>query len=116
MSADDWFEMNADPKTVARERAKARELRASEWWRRQLAKGICHYCGGKFPPDELTMDHVVPVARGGRSVRGNVVPCCKECNNRKKCMTPVDMILKKLEEEEAARRNESDSDAGLSQF
>lgn len=108
---DDWFDMNADPRHVARERAKARELRSSEWWRRQLAKGICHYCGRPFPPEELTMDHVVPVARGGRSVKGNVVPCCKDCNNRKKYMTPVDMILKKLEAEEAARRNSGQTDS-----
>jgi len=30
------------------------------------------------------MDHVVPVARGGRSARGNVVPACKACNTNKK--------------------------------
>jgi len=30
------------------------------------------------------MDHVVPLARGGRSTKANCVPCCKECNTRKK--------------------------------
>jgi 5-methylcytosine-specific restriction endonuclease McrA len=34
------------------------------------------------------MDHVVPVIRGGKSRKGNIVPCCKECNNRKKHMIP----------------------------
>ncbi len=109
--SDDWFDMNVDPRHVARERAKARELRSSEWWRRQLAKGVCHYCGLSFSPEELTMDHIVPVARGGRSVKGNVVPCCKACNNRKKYMTPVDMILKKLEAEEAAKRNSNQEES-----
>ena len=41
------------------------------------------------------MDHVVPVARGGRSARGNVVPSCKECNNRKKLMTPAEQLMMK---------------------
>ena len=36
------------------------------------------------------MDHVVPVIRGGRSSRSNVVPCCKECNNKKKHLLPVE--------------------------
>ena len=44
---------------------------------------------------ELTMDHVVPVARGGRSARGNVVASCKECNNRKKLMTPAEQLMMK---------------------
>ena len=41
------------------------------------------------------MDHVVPVARGGRSAKGNVVAACKECNNRKKLMTPAEQLLMK---------------------
>lgn len=30
------------------------------------------------------MDHVVPLVRGGRSTKGNLVPCCKACNTKKK--------------------------------
>jgi 5-methylcytosine-specific restriction endonuclease McrA len=50
----------------------------------------------KFKPEELTMDHIVPVVRGGKSTRGNVVPCCKECNSDKKYLTPAEMIMKEL--------------------
>ena len=32
----------------------------------------------------LTMDHLVPLSRGGKSIRANLVPACKECNNKKK--------------------------------
>jgi 5-methylcytosine-specific restriction endonuclease McrA len=32
----------------------------------------------------LTMDHVVPIVRGGRSNKGNLVPACKPCNDAKK--------------------------------
>jgi 5-methylcytosine-specific restriction endonuclease McrA len=75
---------------LGRERAKARALRGSQWWKRRIAAGRCHYCGGQVGSRELTMDHIVPLIRGGRSGRGNVVPACKECNNRKKSLLPVE--------------------------
>jgi len=86
MSEADWSCFGVDEEEIRRERNKARELRKSRWWQNRIAGGICHYCGMKFPPKELTMDHLVPLARGGKSTRGNLVPCCKECNNRKKTM------------------------------
>lgn len=87
MSQFDFFD---DEGHQRREKEKARELRQSQWWKRRLAKGVCHYCGRRFPARELTMDHVVPVARGGKSTKGNVVPCCKECNTRKKTQLPAE--------------------------
>jgi 5-methylcytosine-specific restriction endonuclease McrA len=75
---------------LKRERRKARELRQSQWWKRRLAKGLCHYCGRPVAPAELTMDHIVPIARGGRSTKGNVVPACKACNNQKKLLLPME--------------------------
>ena len=90
-----WFAVDADPAHVAREREKARALRKTAWWRRRVQKGVCAYCGKPVPPRELTMDHVVPMSRGGRSSKGNVVAACKECNNRKKLMTPAEQLLMK---------------------
>ncbi|MGH7831775.1 MAG: HNH endonuclease [Candidatus Binatia bacterium] len=69
---------------IRREREKAKELRSSQWWKRKKSQGSCHYCSGKFPARELTMDHIVPIIRGGKSTKGNVVPACKECNAKKK--------------------------------
>ena len=100
---DDWFDMRVDPAQISKERAKARELRRTNWWRAQIQKGVCHYCGGKFPPSELTMDHIVPLSRGGHSTKGNIVPCCKACNNNKKYTMPVDEILAELDREDRAR-------------
>jgi len=54
----------------------------------------CAYCGrsvSKTPPCEAllaTVDHVVPVSRGGPSSWLNLVSACKECNNRKADRTP----------------------------
>ncbi len=93
----DWIDIQADPVHVKREREKARALRKTDWWRAQLQKGVCHYCGRNVGAANLTMDHVVPVARGGRSVKSNCVPCCKACNNEKKAKTPVESILERLE-------------------
>ena len=86
----DYFIVSVSEEEIKRERNKARELRNSQWWKNRIAKGVCHWCRAKFPPAELSMDHIVPVIRGGSSSRGNLVPSCKECNNRKKHMLPIE--------------------------
>lgn len=44
----------------------------------------------KMHPKELTMEHLVPIIRGGKSTKANVVPACKECNNKKKYLLPIE--------------------------
>lgn len=77
-------------KELRKEKQKARILRKSAWWRNKISKGKCYYCGKNTPPNELTMDHIVPLIRGGKSTKNNIVPCCKECNNRKKYLLPIE--------------------------
>jgi len=84
------YAANLDPADIGRERRRARELRQTQWWKRQTAKGVCHWCGRRTSAGELTMDHIVPVARGGRSTKGNVVPSCKDCNNAKQQLLPME--------------------------
>ena len=84
------FAFDLDEADIKRQRHKARQLRDSQWWKRCLAKGVCHYCKSPTPPKKLTMDHIVPVSRGGKSTKGNVVPACKECNNKKKQLLPME--------------------------
>jgi 5-methylcytosine-specific restriction endonuclease McrA len=48
----------------------------------------CQYCGHVFPTADLTFDHVVPVAQGGRKDWENIVTCCITCNRRKGGRTP----------------------------
>jgi 5-methylcytosine-specific restriction endonuclease McrA len=43
----------------------------------------CQYCNRHHATPELTFDHVVPRARGGRTVWNNVVTACGGCNFRK---------------------------------
>ena len=102
MSDDDYYHLdpaNTDAKRIKREREKARELKATRWWKEKIAPGICEHCGNRFPPKSLTMDHLVPLARGGESIKSNLVPSCVECNAKKKLDTPVDAIFRQLEEE-----------------
>ena len=77
---------------IRRERQSARELRSSPWWKRKRAAGICHHCGEKFSPKELTMDHLVPIVRGGKSTKGNLVPSCKPCNSARKHRLPFEKV------------------------
>lgn len=84
--------MFIDEKALKKEKSKARELRNSQWWKRKLAKGECYYCGKHFDIDELTMDHVVPISRGGKSTKGNLVTACKDCNNKKKNMLTMEWV------------------------
>jgi len=93
----EWIDIQKNGQHVSRERDKARVLRKSVWWQQQLQSGVCHYCGKQVGPGSLTMDHVVPVARGGTSTKGNVVPACEACNKSKKYLTPAEQILAALE-------------------
>ena len=44
-------------------------------------KHVCYYCGKNIiDPDDLTVDHKIPVARGGQTVEFNLVISCKNCN------------------------------------
>jgi len=81
---------SADDQHRKREKNKARELRQSQWWKNQKGKGLCYYCKQEFHPSELTMDHLVPIVRGGKTTKNNCVPCCQECNSQKKYLLPIE--------------------------
>ncbi|MCZ6801150.1 MAG: HNH endonuclease [Nitrospirae bacterium] len=99
MPAESFYNIDSDPdnaKRIRKERDKARELKRTPWWKNQLHKGTCHYCGHQFSPAQLSMDHIVPLARGGKSTKGNIVPSCVDCNRKKKLETPAENILQDL--------------------
>jgi 5-methylcytosine-specific restriction endonuclease McrA len=57
----------------------------------------CQYCGKKFSSSELSLDHVVPISRGGKSTWENVVCACLPCNVKKgnKLLTETGLQLKR---------------------
>ena len=88
---NDFFAFDGiDDQVIRAERSKARQLRRTRWWQRKTSSGTCYYCGKKVGTSGLTMDHVIPLSRGGRSTKDNLVPCCKRCNTRKKSSLPVE--------------------------
>jgi len=58
----------------------------------------CQYCGCVFEPEDLTFDHVVPVAQGGRRGWTNIVTACEPCNRRKAARTPEEAGMRLLRE------------------
>jgi len=93
------FIISVTEEEIKKEKLKAQALRKTQWWKRKRAEGACYFCGEKVPPKELTMEHVVPIIRGGTTSKGNVVPACKECNSKKKYLLPIewDEYLQKLD-------------------
>ena len=54
----------------------------------------CQFCGQRFKLSELTVDHVVPKSKGGKSTWDNIVSACKKCNNKKADRTPDQANMK----------------------
>jgi 5-methylcytosine-specific restriction endonuclease McrA len=66
----------------ARLRAVECTLTTAEWRTIKAAYGHrCVYCRKKFK--RLTLDHVIPISKGGPHTKENVVPACRRCNSRK---------------------------------
>jgi len=84
--SEDRYVREVDDDALRREKARARELRQTSWWRRRIAAGRCHYCRREVGAKALTLDHVVPLVRGGRSIRANMVAACRECNSKKQSL------------------------------
>lgn len=54
----------------------------------------CQYCGKRPPTEDLTFDHVIPVAKGGKKRWNNIVTACFQCNHRKGGQTPAQAKMK----------------------
>ncbi|MCD4830920.1 MAG: HNH endonuclease [Anaerohalosphaeraceae bacterium] len=54
----------------------------------------CQYCGRKFSPSELSLDHVVPRSMGGDASWENLVCACTKCNSKKGGRTPKQAKMK----------------------
>jgi 5-methylcytosine-specific restriction enzyme A len=84
------FITEVSPETLQQEKGKTRALKKTRWWQRQMDRAICFYCQKPVARDQATLDHIVPLIRGGRSTRSNVVLACKTCNSRKKYLLPME--------------------------
>jgi len=67
---------------------------------------VCAYCGGHFAELDLTVEHILPVSRGGRHEWTNVVTACRSCNTRKGSRRPEEAHMPLLYVPYAVCRNE----------
>lgn len=80
-----WCRDNPASTKVSRARRRVRESTGTiteRDWSRLVARyeSRCAYCGKKC---KVTLDHVVPLSRGGANTIGNALPACKSCNSSK---------------------------------
>lgn len=59
----------------------------------ELHSNKCYYCGSS---DNLTIDHMTPISRGGKNIKENIVPACFSCNFRKRTRTKEEFLKMNL--------------------
>ena len=70
------------------------DLTFSRWNLYKRDRYTCQYCGKQPRTEDLSIDHVIPRARGGKSTWTNCVLACMDCNAKKASCTPEDVGLK----------------------
>jgi 5-methylcytosine-specific restriction endonuclease McrA len=63
----------------------------------------CQYCGAKRAAHELTLDHITPRSRQGRSTPENLATACVACNTRKGSRTPEEARMPLLTPQNSLR-------------
>lgn len=94
-----WAARNRDKRNLTTINYRARKRNAvgsftAKEWRAKIALlgGVCIYCGEDRP---LTVDHKIPLSRGGTNDIANVVPACGLCNSRKQDRTAIEYLARK---------------------
>jgi 5-methylcytosine-specific restriction endonuclease McrA len=72
------------------------KINIDEWMRIVSASPMCSACGRFVECENLAMDHVVPISRGGYHVLANLSPLCKSCNSRKRAKMPPLHVIKEI--------------------
>ena len=65
----------------------------------------CQYCGRRYLTSELSLDHVIPRSRGGKTTWDNVVCCCTSCNVKKGGRLPSEMGMELIVKPVKPRRS-----------
>lgn len=91
-----WAKEHPESRRAATARRRARKrgapgsYTAAEWLDKlALFANLCAYCGMGGP---LTVDHKIPLTRGGSNDITNIVPACKPCNSRKFTKTAAEFL------------------------
>lgn len=91
-----WQERNPDAKRIRENIRRGRKNRAAgsftpeQWIARLRYFGErCYYCGSQ---GKMTMDHRIPISRGGSNWPSNLVPACLSCNCKKSSKTEFEYL------------------------
>jgi 5-methylcytosine-specific restriction endonuclease McrA len=91
-----WAFRNREKVAAASERRAAAAVRSPTPAKLQALRakshGRCVYCGR--PSTSLQIDHIVPIAKGGRSNIKNLIPCCPKCNRSKMTSEVSDWLFR----------------------
>ena len=74
----------------------SKEVRARKWMLRMLVRsqgGCCWYCKKPVPREHITVDHVVPLSRGGLDTVENMRLACSQCNQDKGAGVSLDVFV-----------------------
>jgi 5-methylcytosine-specific restriction endonuclease McrA len=75
-------------------RRAAGTLTINEWFNTvEYFQYTCAYCGS---PHSLTMDHIVPICKGGKTTPDNIIPACSSCNSSKQAEDVVEWYTKQV--------------------
>lgn len=98
-NAKRWREKNPDKARLFRKHRDYRERNAEgkftlEEWNAKLEEYNyrCAYCGCELNTETITIDHVIPIVRGGTNYIDNLVPACCSCNSRKHTKTAEEYL------------------------
>ena len=56
------------------------------------SSNICHYCGAEISGKNKTIDHKIPISKGGTNAIENLCVCCRKCNSAKKDKTEAEYL------------------------
>tara|TARA_R100001086_G_scaffold246872_1_gene179850 strand:+ start:92 stop:385 length:294 start_codon:yes stop_codon:yes gene_type:complete len=69
----------------------AQKIRIDVWIRDKFK---CVYCNMKYSHRvQLTLDHKVPLSKGGKNTKDNLVTACKQCNGNKGSLTYDEYLI-----------------------
>ncbi|MFA6076351.1 MAG: HNH endonuclease [Negativicutes bacterium] len=88
--------MYSRPRNASR-RAKILNAKGSHTWRDILhilkqQNGICYYCKCDISGGKHTVDHYIPLSKGGANSPDNLVMACSKCNSSKRAKMPEEFI------------------------
>ena len=99
-----WRWLTEEEKEIVREeKRRAREERVKQAKRKNFSQaqrkmiynrtnGRCQLCGRKILYEEMTVDHIIPLAMNGNNSDDNLQCACKSCNRQKAAYLPEEFI------------------------